>query len=340
MKTMGLLILLACVMIPDNINTQLINFGNSYFHSYSPLNYDISAADEINITSKTFPVNTRYDCENICSAIPPCLMISFKPELSTKCKVYAEIKFTLSMPLSRPSLYQKEILDFSTFKSNLIVFWSFNGQFCCTGDDVLGFYGLKKEGINTVADRFGRLKSAFGSDPSKNIYGLSRNFTEGGSPISLNTDFTITGWVFLNSYNYNTSVNMYPYPTFNSNLFTISGKTPTDFWITFSLSSPSQSSNALGVYLNNGNSTVFNHTSTTILSLNRWYHVTYIKKAYTSSIYVNTILVSEQTSPFLAYAGLFNSLTIGNVNGSLDDIKLFNKALDNYEICENYNSKY
>ena len=221
------------------------------------------------------------------------------------------------MPLSNPSLYQLDVLDFSTTKSKLIAFWPFNDN----GKDVVASHDVGVSTGSFVSDRFERSSSA--------LIAINPSLSWGGSSIMFNTDFTITGWVYLNTYNW--------YNSDDSNLFQIFAS---NNWIVASLVTLSKSSNALSILIKN-NDVDFYHISTTVLSLNRWYHVTYTQKAYTSSIYVNTILVSQQTSPFLAYAGLYTgTFRIGWLNGSLDDVKVFNKALDNYEICENYNSRY
>ena len=86
-------------------------------------------------------------------------------------------------------------------------------------------------------------------------------------------------------------------------------------------------------------------TSSTIAT-NTWYHVLCIKKDSTFSIYINGVLQESKTNNTILNSNEFaSSLTIGirpgnlnyPINGSIDDLRIYNRALEDSEIQTLYN---
>lgn len=331
MKSIGLLILLACVLMPNNINSQLINLSNQLFHSYIPIYYatvnDVSAGFIQKSTE-----NSLYDCEKTCSLFVGCKMISFNPASSNECTLYKNVVTTSAFALASPLVYQQQNpLEFSTTKSYLLGFWPFNGN----GNDVTGKNSFTSIQGSFVQDRFNRASSA--------LYACGPLASLSSASITITSDFTISAWVYLNSYYIGTInrddigvlLRLIRYP----GLTVIKAKlasNPTNNALDYQFFSETVNQN----FKQSSKQLTPTIPDTPQLSLNRWYHVTYIQKGYTASVYINTILVSQLTGTILPYFGSYNMLSIGPLNGTVDDVKLFSKALDPYEIAENYNSIY
>lgn len=77
---------------------------------------------------------------------------------------------------------------------------------------------------------------------------------------------------------------------------------------------------------------------------NKWYHLTFVRTASDSKLYINGELVltgtsgSTVSSSYTAYIGSWHSTTSQNFDGKLSDFRIFAKALSANEIKELYNS--
>jgi len=100
----------------------------------------------------------------------------------------------------------------------------------------------------------------------------------------------------------------------------------------------------VGFYVNN-NPGSCNVTSTTILQLGKWYHITAVYNASNSKIYVNGVLEGTNGSCAVGAISAFSSMRIGTYfgttsdttwKGNLDDVRIHNRALTQAEITAMY----
>jgi len=100
--------------------------------------------------------------------------------------------------------------------------------------------------------------------------------------------------------------------------------------------------NKLLIYLDSDNSV--EHTSTTVFSINTWYHVVTTFDSGVSTLYVNGTLDNSVSS--LTLTTNTSVLTIGSnnngsnyfVDGKIPFVKLYNRALSSDEVLQNYNA--
>ncbi|MCX8166473.1 MAG: LamG domain-containing protein [Candidatus Micrarchaeota archaeon] len=117
------------------------------------------------------------------------------------------------------------------------------------------------------------------------------------------------------------------------------------------------SSSEYGIFLSstgNDNSIVFrvasNSSSYNVsypIALNEWYHIVAVKNSTHISLYINSLLVNSSFVGNINVNSLNNPITIGtnNLTNSftkmdIDEILIYSRALDSFEIEENYLAKY
>jgi hypothetical protein len=111
------------------------------FNVFTPIyNFDTNSNDELNSILETSTVSSKYDCFSKCNSRIDCLMISIK---SNVCKLLRQIKYSVSVSLTEPYLYQKYNENYSAINANLINHWPFNNNlYDVVGKaDLFGFGG-------------------------------------------------------------------------------------------------------------------------------------------------------------------------------------------------------
>ncbi len=135
-------------------------------------------------------------------------------------------------------------------------------------------------------------------------------------PILLRTQFTISVWIQLKSYLASQTLMT----------FSIDGTNLTTYM--FGLTSTGNDSN---IYIYNG---FFDetYTSNSSLSLDKWQHLAFVLSFQTVLIYIDgSEVYSTNTSNFFP-AEEFLHVKVGNLNGYLDDLKIFSDALSKKDI--------
>lgn len=179
-------------------------------------------------------------------------------------------------------------------------------------------------GATLTADRFGNLNSAYSLDGINNYIELQG--------ISIVGDFSFSGWIYLRSYNLSCA------------FFNLGNAGDTDgVNLNFTnLNTPSLHAQIWdGTTYTNAN--LF--CSTTTIPLNSWTNITITLSGSNFSFYINGSLVNVITSSnipgninrLLQYIGKPTHNGNENTNGIFDDIRFYNRALNQSEITAIYN---
>ena len=243
-----------------------------------------------------------YKCSD--RAVP--LHLNFK----IKCTVLVSLNVFLAKILyfySKFSLYSSEQF------CGLINFWPFDGN----ANDVVGgadmVYGANATFTN---DRTGKSLSAI--DLNEGYYTLSPG-------IYFNKCYTVSFWLFLKSFQ-PLRPSIIDFKSSLENMIICVDSSHALLLITCFLNDCSE-------YL----------YSKTILSLRIWYHFSFVLKGNTIFIYVNGALEASSSNQFipihmtsLNYLGKSNS-DDPNMNGIIDDLKIFDFAMNSSQILKNMN---
>ena len=240
---------------------------------------------------------------------------------------------------------KKQLLLFSLFAINvmmaqtpsyvptngLIGWWPFNNN--ANDESGSGNNGTVMNGVLLTSDRFNNLNSAYSFDGIDDRIFINNSIFDNGS------NFTYSSWCFLN-----TIIN----PNNGNNSHPILNTSP---------------HNGLGVILNWGSSnkysimvgsgtpsiswnTLFNSLSNQNIEIQTWKFITLVKSLNTYSLYINGVIdqtwvanSSVQSYLYKLYFGGGDPLNTNEVlNGKLDDIGIWNRALTQEEITGLYNS--
>jgi hypothetical protein len=132
-------------------------------------------------------------------------------------------------------------------------------------------------------------------------------------------DFTITAWVYIISY------------TYNSIIFDFGNLNNTDSIFTFiadgtyaSISNPKGSNSTIYAFL---------------IRLRQWYHIAFVLYRYRGYLYINGVLVSNGTITIPSivlresnFFGRSNQINSNRINAILDDIKLYRGAMTSVQV--------
>jgi hypothetical protein len=227
-----------------------------------------------------------------------------------------------------------------SLKLALIAYYPFNNSSAIDSSG-LGNNGTVY-GAASVADRFGNANAAYHFDGTSSYISVKDNLY-----LRLyETDFTQNSWVKLDDYNasYGSVIlgKRIPGTAYAGYTFSIGGYTNTPGLLTEGT-----------VHFGPGGGTNDNSYGTKIVSLNQWHMVTvvYSYANQTLSIYVDGVLDNVTTSIAPPNASVGANVYIGRddptstdngyfIQGTLDDIRIYNRAISPSEILKLYNLTY
>jgi len=201
----------------------------------------------------------------------------------------------------------------------LVGYWSFNEGSGTTATDFSGNgnTGTLTNGPTWVDGKRGKGLSFDGSDDYVAL-GSNSIFTFGTN------DFTASGWIYIRS------------ATGIMNIFNVG----------------SASAGSYSLYWNNGNSkiqsvrygdTADSGLTTQTLSVGQWYHVVATRSSGAAKVYINGVLdsgASYSMGSITANTGAIGNtwLSITTGNGSIDEVRIYNRALSATEVGALYNA--
>ena len=216
--------------------------------------------------------------------------------------------------------------------NGLIGFWPFNGNANDASGN--GNNGTVLNGVSLTNDRNGNINSAYSFDGVDDRIFINNSFFNNGW-----SSFTISGWYYLNNQsnpnNGNSSHCIFNTSPHNGLGYDLNWGSSNKYSIFVGTGVPSTSWNVF-----------FNAKSNQNITLNSWKFITLIKNNNTYYLYVDGILdqtwaatTSVQSYLYKFYFGgadPFNSNEV--INGKLDDIAIYNRALSQSEITSLYTS--
>lgn len=220
--------------------------------------------------------------------------------------------------------------------SGLIGWWPFNGN--ANDESGNGNNGTPQNGASLASDRYGINNSAYSFDfISNNLIRVPHQ-----SSLNLMSDFSISIW--FKSNDAPTSYNDYVFVSKHDNFLTCCGNNiPYSAFITWNASGHYQKP-SLG-YAQSGNFTF--PESDTLITTNVWQHIVFVNKNDTVKMYLDGGLICNQYFSSALRASNSEDLLFGStnrgpalecMNGKLDDIGIWNRALTQQEIADLYNS--
>ena len=221
--------------------------------------------------------------------------------------------------------------------NGLVGYWPFNGN----ANDASGNGNNGTvNGATLTTDRNGNANSAYSFDGVNDLIRIPHQ-----SQLNLLGDFSASIWYNINSIP--TTNNGHTFLTKrDDNGICCSPNVPYGLAITYQVSqAPLNYKNPICAFANNGN---FNFsTSSTTITSNIWQHIVYTYSNNILKIYLNNEIIHSQAFSNSLRAGNSADLLIGSVNreigaewmnGKLDDIGIWNRALTQQEITNLYNA--
>ena len=206
--------------------------------------------------------------------------------------------------------------EFDPKKLNLINYWPFDGNFV---DIVTGKYLTLGKSVTFSNDHNEKENSALD---------LNNGYVEAPEGIYFNGDFTISAWFMLRK---NTS--------YARILDFGNGQASDNIVLTFL-----EQNTHFYLYINNGNYS-FNNIVPNPLNLNQWYFITACLENTTTRIYLNGSLVltdkniiPRNITRSKNYIGKDNWGANVMTDGKIDELKIFNRALNKNEILQQMES--
>lgn len=199
------------------------------------------------------------------------------------------------------------------FAQTPVAYYPFNGN----ANDAIGFLNGTVNGATLTADRFGNANRAYSFD------GVNDNITFSQPWTTLTDNFTISVWLKPNSLGgsiLTNGQNSYPAPTGYSGYSIKFGTRPVG--------------DMNGVASFNG--------GVDVLTVGNWFHIVLVRDNGTAKLYVNGELQPNtiNNGPYIpATSAIIGSLNNGVdfVNGSIDEVKIYNTALADQQISDLYN---
>ena len=220
--------------------------------------------------------------------------------------------------------------------SGLMSYYSFNGN---AGDSSGNANHPSFNNATLTTDRFGNANKAY-------AFNGTSSYMKIPSSTSLNcgTKISISIWVKVNGFHYGTC--------FGNNIlakgFGESGDALTgNYLLRFdnSLYSNNQNCNQAIPDTLHQNFHAYDVQSPNYISKNTWYYLTYTCDAIKSRFYVNSIQIDSAAANNISFTNNYD-LYFGNsnnsinpfwLNGTLDDIRIYNRAINKAEITALYN---
>lgn len=214
--------------------------------------------------------------------------------------------------------------------NGLVGYWPFSGN--ANDQSGNGFNGTVS-GATLTTDRFNNLNSAYNFDGIDDRIFINSSIFDNGS------SFTFSGWYFLNT-------NSNPNNGNNSHIiFNTSPHNGLGFDLNWG------SSNKYSIFLGSGTPStswniLFNSQSNQNIEIQTWKFVTLVKSLNTYTLYINGVIDqtwvtnnSVQSYLYKLYFGGCDPIISNEVlNGKLDDIGIWNRALTQQEITNLYNT--
>jgi hypothetical protein len=220
--------------------------------------------------------------------------------------------------------------------NGLVGWWPFNGN---ANDESGNGNNGTVNGATLTADRFGNANKAYSFDGVDDLIRISHQ-----NQLNLMGDFTASIWFYISSI-----------PTTNNNHMFLtkrddngtccSPNVPFGFFITYQVSlAPLNFKMPVCAFANSGS---YNFSaSDSIISINTWSHLVFTYSLDTLKMFLNNTLINIEHFPNPSRAANTSDLLIGSVNrelgaewmnGILDDIAIWNRALNPQEITDLYN---
>jgi hypothetical protein len=206
--------------------------------------------------------------------------------------------------------------------NGLVGWWPFNGN---ANDESGNSNNGTVNGATLTTDRFGVVDKSYSFSNDDITVNIQNSF--------FSNDFSISTWVLLNNFN-NT------YPTF---------VTQQNSYLTLQFANSTNPPVVNFYFLNNyqmpGQQVEDGHVNGGAIPLNTWINVVIVNNNKINKLYINGVFVSSSSPSILQGLGLGNFLKFGNgdelpleeFNGKLDDIGIWNRALNQQEISALYN---
>ena len=215
--------------------------------------------------------------------------------------------------------------------NGLVGYWPFNGN--ANDESGNGNNGTAMNGVLMTTDRFNNLNSAYSFDGIDDRIFINNSIFDNGS------NFTFSGWYFLNT---NSNPN-------NGNDSHIILNTSPHNGLGFGMNWGSSNKYSISVgdgAPSNSWNTLFNSQSNQNIEVQTWKFITLVKSSNTYSLYINGVIDqtwvannSVQSYLYKLYFGGCDPIISNEViNGKLDDITIYNRALTQQEITNLYNS--
>lgn len=134
--------------------------------------------------------------------------------------------------------------------------------------------------------------------------------------IIINNDLTVSVWIFLLGYDAK--------PQSQRLVFLSGGPSQISFGLTYEPDSPV-------LYFWDGS---FMHTSSSSLTLNKWQHLAYVQNERKFKLYLDGEIVYQKESPNLIKKGTYTDAWVGNINGYIDDLKIYKTALSQSDLLK------
>ena len=175
-------------------------------------------------------------------------------------------------------------------------------------------------GYTFTSDRFCNINSA--------LY-LCTGYVQAPSSYYFTGDFSVVVWIYLNSYQTVSA------GSGGANVFNFSNANGVgEVSLTFV-----DSTSALSGNINNLTGTCLSITTSPIIQLNTWYHVVFVLRDTIGSIYVNG--VQKATGTLQAPSNIirnYNYIGSNNLNGSIDELTIYEEAMTQIQILNEYSS--
>jgi len=219
----------------------------------------------------------------------------------------------------------------SWLTNGLVGYWPFNGN---ANDESGNGNNGTVNGATLAADRFGITNKAYGFNGNNNLIRVPHQ-----TSLNLVGDFSVSIWYKIVSFPSNDNHTLIAKR--DDNGVCCSSNVPWNFSITYQVSqAPAHYKLPFCAFAKNG-SYVFSESDSTI-SLNNWQNIVYTYSNDTLNIYLNSVLISSKYFSSMNRGINTSDMLIGSVNreagaewmnGSLDDIRIYNRALSASEVA-------
>ncbi len=212
--------------------------------------------------------------------------------------------------------------------NGLVGYYAFNGN----ANDLSGNgnNGIVSQPTTITEDRFGNSSSAFDFGNTGSVI----NVPNIGS-INFPNDYSISTWVYFRNFN-----NSYPYILCGGDLFFSLQGTGPAYGI---------NQDKISFYATTSTSQIGSLFTSNVVSINAWHHIIIVKNSNLISLFLDGVLSSNTNYPNLQLQNS-SGISFGNtssapisdnykINGKIDDIGLWNRALTALEITNLYNSQ-